>query len=167
MLLHYILCSRSLLSLGMTSGLAGEGVGGSVGELEMAAWLQQVFLPFLLSLSLSFFPFYFLYHCQYLCLCSASLDFVVVGVPVFVFVLFPLPLSLSLSLMECINHADNHNQVWFKHVPTPNFLLADSFPVHTAQTTQKLLLQVSQKDSTVGMIVVSDVSWSTLHILDK
>lgn len=34
---------RSLLSLGMTSGMAGEGVGGSVGELEMAAWLQQVF----------------------------------------------------------------------------------------------------------------------------
>ena len=33
---------RSLLSLGMTSGMAGEGVGGSVGELEMAAWLQQV-----------------------------------------------------------------------------------------------------------------------------
>ena len=26
----------------MTSGMAGEGVGGSVGELEMAAWLQQV-----------------------------------------------------------------------------------------------------------------------------
>ena len=36
---------RSLLSLGMTSGMAGEGVGGSVGELEMAAWLQQVFNP--------------------------------------------------------------------------------------------------------------------------
>merc|ERR1719264_1618129 len=34
--------TRSLLSLGMTSGMAGEGVGGSVGELEMAAWLQQV-----------------------------------------------------------------------------------------------------------------------------
>jgi len=72
--------TRSLLSLGMTSGMAGEGVGGSVGELEMAAWLQQV---------------------------------------------------------------------WFKHVPTPNFLLADSFPVHTAQTTQKLLLQ---RDSCLAII---------------
>ena len=41
------------------------------------------------------------------------------------------------------SNIDPHpNQVWFKHVPTPNFLLADSFPVHTAQTTQKLLLQV-------------------------
>ena len=153
MLSHCNLCSRSLLSLGMTSGLAGEGVGGSVGELEMAAWLQQVFLPFLLSvslsvflsLSLSFLPFYYLRHCQCFCLCSASLDSVVVCVPVFVFILFPFPLSLRLSLMECINHADNHNQVWFKHVPTPNFLLADSFPVHTAQTTQKLLLQVPPK----------------------
>ena len=29
----------------MTSGMAGEGVGGSVGELEMAAWLQQVYNP--------------------------------------------------------------------------------------------------------------------------
>ena len=151
MLSHYILYSRSLLSLGMTSGLAGEGVGGSVGELEMAAWLQQVFLPFLLPaslsvfLSLSFFPFYYLRHCQCFCLCSASLDSVVVCVPVFVFILFPFPLSLPLSLIECINHAHDHNQVWFKHVPTPNFLLADSFPVHTAQTTQKLLLQVPQK----------------------
>ena len=34
-------------------------------------------------------------------------------------------------------------QVWFKHVPQSNFLLADSFPVHTAQKTQKLLLEVS------------------------
>ena len=33
--------------------------------------------------------------------------------------------------------------VWFKHVPQSNFLLADSFPVHTAQKTQKLLLEVS------------------------
>ena len=35
--------------------------------------------------------------------------------------------------------------VWFKHVPQSNFLLADSFPVHTAQKTQKLLLEVSHK----------------------
>ena len=34
--------------------------------------------------------------------------------------------------------------VWFKHVPQSNFLLADSFPVHTAQKTQKLLLEVSE-----------------------
>ena len=34
--------------------------------------------------------------------------------------------------------------VWFKHVPQSNFLLADSFPVHTAQKTQKLLLEVSK-----------------------
>ena len=33
-------------------------------------------------------------------------------------------------------------EVWFKHVPQPNFLLADSFPVHTSQSTQKLLLKV-------------------------
>merc|ERR1719220_324100 len=40
-------------------------------------------------------------------------------------------------------------QVWFKHVPQSNFLLADSFPVHTAQTTQKLLLQ---RDSCLAII---------------
>ena len=34
--------------------------------------------------------------------------------------------------------------VWFKHVPQSNFLLADSFPVHTAQKTQKLLLDLSK-----------------------
>lgn len=33
--------------------------------------------------------------------------------------------------------------VWFRHVPQPNFLLADSFAVHTAATTQKMLLEVS------------------------
>ena len=32
--------------------------------------------------------------------------------------------------------------VWFRHVPATNFLLADSYHVHTAQTTQKLLLEV-------------------------
>ena len=32
--------------------------------------------------------------------------------------------------------------VWFRHVPQPNFLLADSFAVHTAATTQKMLLEV-------------------------
>merc|ERR1719431_1346338 len=40
-------------------------------------------------------------------------------------------------------------QVWFKHVPQSNFLLADSFPVHTAQKTQKLLLQ---RDSCLAII---------------
>ena len=124
-----------------------------------------------LGFNRSFFPFSGLCLCPCFCLClcpcfclclclsSLSIIFVIVSVSVFVpllavvvvcvpvsvFVLFPFPLSLSLSLMECINHADNHNQVWFKHVPTPNFLLADSFPVHTAQTTQKLLLQVPPK----------------------
>ena len=33
-------------------------------------------------------------------------------------------------------------EVWFKNVPSPNFLLADCFNVHTAPTVQKLLLQV-------------------------
>ena len=32
--------------------------------------------------------------------------------------------------------------VWFRHVPTTNFLLADSYHVHTAQSTQKILLEV-------------------------
>ena len=32
--------------------------------------------------------------------------------------------------------------VWFKHVPATNFLLADSYHVHTAQATQKILLEV-------------------------
>ena len=40
--------------------------------------------------------------------------------------------------------------VWFKHVPQSNFLLADSFPVHTAQKTQKLLLEVSLVIVTIG-----------------
>jgi len=39
--------------------------------------------------------------------------------------------------------------VWFKHVPQSNFLLADSFPVHTAQKTQKLLLE---RDSCLAII---------------
>ena len=33
-------------------------------------------------------------------------------------------------------------KVWFQHVATPNFLLADSFPVHTADQTKKLVLKV-------------------------
>ena len=33
--------------------------------------------------------------------------------------------------------------VWFRHVPATNFLLADSYHVHTAQTTQKRLLEVN------------------------
>ena len=32
--------------------------------------------------------------------------------------------------------------VWFRHVPATNFLLADSYHVHTAQQTQKILLEV-------------------------
>ena len=55
----------------------------------------------------------------------------------------------------------NRHQVWFKHVPTPNFLLADSFPVHTAQTTQKLLLQVSIDINLVNVrciVLPSDIS---------
>ena len=149
--MHYILCSRSLLSLGMTSGLAGEGVGGSVGELEMAAWLQQVFLPFLLSLSLSVFlslPFFPLFIVFVFVRVSVFVPLLLsLSLCVFLYLSFfaSLSLSLSLSLIERISHAHDHNQVWFKHVPTPNFLLADSFPVHTAQTTQKLLLQVPQK----------------------
>ena len=67
--------SFALLNYGMTSGLVGEGDGGSVGETELGIWLEHV---------------------------------------------------------------------WFKHVPQSNFLLADSFPVHTAQKTQKLLLEVSK-----------------------
>jgi len=39
--------------------------------------------------------------------------------------------------------------VWFKHVPQSNFLLADSFPVHTAPKTQKLLLE---RDSCLAII---------------
>ena len=37
--------------------------------------------------------------------------------------------------------------VWFRHVPQPNFLLADSFAVHTAATTQKMLLEVRTDES--------------------
>ncbi len=33
--------------------------------------------------------------------------------------------------------------VWFRHVAKPNFLLADSYPVHTAAPTQAALLKVS------------------------
>ena len=33
--------------------------------------------------------------------------------------------------------------VWFRHVPPTNFLLADSYHVHTAHSTQKLLLEVN------------------------
>ena len=32
--------------------------------------------------------------------------------------------------------------VWFRHVPPTNFLLADSYNIHTAQQTQKILLEV-------------------------
>ena len=32
--------------------------------------------------------------------------------------------------------------VWFRHVPPTNFLLADSYHIHTAQQTQKILLEV-------------------------
>jgi len=39
--------------------------------------------------------------------------------------------------------------VWFRHVPTTNFLLADSYHVHTAQSTQKILLE---KDSCLAII---------------
>ena len=95
-----------------------------------------VFLPFLLSSSLSMFQS--LFRFSWLCRCGCSCICLC-------FVSFSPILVIALSLIECINHADNHNQVWFKHVPTPNFLLADSFPVHTAQTTQKLLLQVPPK----------------------
>ena len=35
-------------------------------------------------------------------------------------------------------------EVWFRHVPQSNFLLADSYHVHTAQHTQTRLLEVSQ-----------------------
>jgi hypothetical protein len=34
--------------------------------------------------------------------------------------------------------------VWFRHVAKPNFLLADSYPVHTAAPTQAALLKVSE-----------------------
>ena len=34
-------------------------------------------------------------------------------------------------------------QVWFRHVPPTNFLLADSYHVHTAHSTQKILLEVN------------------------
>ena len=34
------------------------------------------------------------------------------------------------------------SEVWFRHVPQSNFLLADSYHVHTAQHTQSLLLEV-------------------------
>lgn len=33
-------------------------------------------------------------------------------------------------------------EVWFRHVPQSNFLLADSYHVHTAQHTQTRLLEV-------------------------
>ena len=33
-------------------------------------------------------------------------------------------------------------RVWFSHVTTPSFLLADSFSVHTADLTKKLVLKV-------------------------
>ena len=35
-------------------------------------------------------------------------------------------------------------EVWFRHVPQSNFLLADSYHVHTAQQTQTRLLEVSE-----------------------
>ena len=38
-------------------------------------------------------------------------------------------------------------EVWFRHVPQSNFLLADSYHVHTAQHTQKLLLEVNNEHS--------------------
>ena len=151
----------------MTSGLAGEGVGGSVGELEMAAWLQQVFTPILLSLSLSlflslslsFFPFYCLRHCQCFCLCFVSLDFVVVGVPVFVFVLFPFPPSLSLHchwlnvstmLIIIIRSGSNMSRLrtFFSRTRsrcTPHRQHRNSY------------CRCRQKDSTVGIVVVSDI----------
>ncbi len=34
-------------------------------------------------------------------------------------------------------------RVWFSHVTTPSFLLADSFSVHTAELTKKLVLKVT------------------------
>jgi len=36
-------------------------------------------------------------------------------------------------------------QVWFSSVPTPSFLLADSFPVHTEEQTKKLVLKVNKQ----------------------
>ena len=39
------------------------------------------------------------------------------------------------------------SEVWFRHVPQSNFLLADSYNVHTAQHTQKLLLEVRHTSS--------------------
>ena len=36
--------------------------------------------------------------------------------------------------------------VWFRHVPPTNFLLADSYHIHTAQQTQKILLEVKEMD---------------------
>ena len=35
--------------------------------------------------------------------------------------------------------------VWFRHVPPTNFLLADSYHIHTAQQTQKILLEVKNE----------------------
>ena len=37
--------------------------------------------------------------------------------------------------------------VWFRHVGKPNFLLADSYPVHTAAPTQAALLKVHRRCS--------------------
>ena len=42
--------------------------------------------------------------------------------------------------------------VWFRHVPQANFLLADSYHVHTAQQTQTRLLEVNSGGGCVTML---------------
>ena len=43
-------------------------------------------------------------------------------------------------------------EVWFRHVPQANFLLADSYHVHTAQQTQTRLLEVNSGGGCVTML---------------
>jgi len=59
---------------------------------------------------------------------------------------------LVLENQACVTETEFSvwlEKVWFQHVPTPNFLLADSFPVHTADLTKKLVLK---KDSVLAII---------------
>ena len=56
--------------------------------------------------------------------------------------------------------------VWLKHFPQSNFLLADSYAVHTAQKTQRLLLEgscVDRRKSVTKPMIFTHLRLCGLH----
>ena len=54
--------------------------------------------------------------------------------------------------------------VWFRHVPPTNFLLADSYHIHTAQQTQKILLEVRADKNIFAVKKGNTGNWKLIGI---